>query len=295
MTKFVVGGKPVVAFNTSLENNYTSLVNADVEKHFPNHAKDKVGESLIGELVPGDMISVKLEQKHVKAEVVEILPHAKAAYLSFEDYPSVYDEYQPYELIRLPTRAEIPVDDIKPGLTVIDLSNSNEYRAKIQSTVNGPMARVKLIVSQHEMTRLVCPAMILGRYVPPKKRSKKTSSVALEVKESVPEPPVLRPTKVDQMVEVGSRETGWRGAARVIKVHGLEPNITHVDVRFILGTANEASMIPIDMVQLAPELDPNQGRGRRLAKQGSSSEDDDKAKNDGVVSPSSLTDTSSGV
>ena len=96
MSKFVVGGKPVVAFNTSLENNYTSLVNADVEKHFPNHAKDKVGESLIGELVPGDMISVKLEQKHVKAEVVEILPHAKAAYLSFEDYPSVYDEYQPY-------------------------------------------------------------------------------------------------------------------------------------------------------------------------------------------------------
>jgi len=78
-------------------------VNADVSKHYPNHMKDKVGESLIKELKPGDLISVKLEQKMVKAEVIEILPKVKAAYLSFEDYPSVYDEYQPCDLLRLPT------------------------------------------------------------------------------------------------------------------------------------------------------------------------------------------------
>ena len=178
MSKFQINGRPVVAFNTSLENNYTSLVNADVSKHYPNHVKDNVGESLIKELKPGDLISVKLEQKMVKAEVIEILPKVKAAYLSFEDYPSVYDEYQPCDLLRLPTRAEIPTEDLKPGLVVLDFSNSNEYRAKIQSTMNGTMAKVKLIISQHDMIRLVSPAMILGRYVPRNNRkSNKKSTV----------------------------------------------------------------------------------------------------------------------
>ena len=177
MSKFQINGRPVVAFNTSLENNYTSLVNADVSKHYPNHVKDKVGESLIKELKPGDLISVKLEQKMVKAEVIEILPKVKAAYLSFEDYPSVYDEYQPCDLLRLPTRAEIPTEDLKPGLVVLDFSNSNEYRAKIQSTMNGAMAKVKLIISQHDMIRLVSPAMILGRYVPRNNRKSNKKNV----------------------------------------------------------------------------------------------------------------------
>ena len=124
MSKFLIGNKPVVAFNTSLENNYTSLVNADVNKHFPNADTENVGEGLIGQLVPGDKIYVKLEQKFVKAEVVEITQQMKSAYISYEELPSVYDEHHPIELLRLPTRAEIPDGDIKPGLLVIDLSNS---------------------------------------------------------------------------------------------------------------------------------------------------------------------------
>lgn len=296
MSKFFIGSKPVVAFNTSLENNYTSMVNADLSKHFPNAAKDKVGETLIGELVPGDKISVKLEQKCVKAEVIEILPRMKCAYLSFEDYPSVYDEYQPYELVRLPTGAEIPSEDVKPGLVVIDLSNSNEYRASIQSTVNAPMVRVKLTVSQHGMTRLVPPTMILGRYVPPKRRANQTnaeknvSRSVMEMKETAP--PILRPTKVGQIVEVGKR-----GAAKVTKVHG-DPVLTHVDVRFILGLATSESMVPIEIVKLAPELDPDSGRGRRKIRKRCPSSDEDEGKCNapdpkeikpvagGVVSPS---------
>ena len=261
MSKFGIGSKPVVAFNTSLENNYMSLVNADLDKHFPHAARVKVGESLIGELLPGDIISVKLEQKHVKAEVIEVLAQMKAAYLSFEDYPSIYDEYQPYGLIRLPTGAEIPPEEVKPGLVVIDLSNSNEYRAKIQSTVDGPMARVKLIVSQHEMIRLVSTAMILGRYVPLKRKSKQPSAnIAFNTPttEAEGEVPIERPQKTGQIVKVGRR-----GAARVVKVHGEPPS--YVDVRFILGTAHSENMVPIDMVELAPELDPELGRGRRQA------------------------------
>lgn len=234
-----------MAFNTSLENNYTSLVNADVEKHFPNASKDKIGESLIGQLVPGEKISVKLEQKHVKAEVIEILPQMKAAYLSFEDYPSVYDEYQPYELLRLPTKAEIPQEDIKPGLLVLDFSNSNEYRARIQSIINGPMAIVKLIVSQHEMTRLVSPAMILGRYDPPKKRPRKTKEKAnnevVETKE-ISLPMVVKAGQIDQV---------YSGAARVMEVHG-ESVVKHVDVCDLLGNAHTDRMVPVGSVQLAP-------------------------------------------
>ena len=125
LSKFGIGGRPVVAFNTALENNYMSLKDADIAKNYPNAAKANIGISLIGKLAPEDKIVVKLEQKHVKAEVVEIIPQMKSAYLTFEDYPSLYDEFQPCDLIRLPSGAEIPPEDMKPGLVVIDISNSN--------------------------------------------------------------------------------------------------------------------------------------------------------------------------
>ena len=119
LNKFIVDNKPVVVFNSSLENNYMSLCNADVEKHYPLAKKHKVGDALISNLAIGDLLAVKLEQKCVKAEVLEVIPQMKAAYISFEDYPSVYDEYQPFDLLRLPSRDEIPHPDIKPGLVVL--------------------------------------------------------------------------------------------------------------------------------------------------------------------------------
>lgn len=127
LNKFQINNKPVVIFNSSLENNYMSLRDADVEKHYPYAAKNKAGEALItnGNLTSGDTLAVKLEQKCVKAEVIEVIPQMKAAYLSFEDYPSVYDEYQPFDFIRLPSGAEIPHHSIKSGLVVKDISNSN--------------------------------------------------------------------------------------------------------------------------------------------------------------------------
>jgi len=220
----------------------------------------------------------------VKAEVIEVIAQMKAAYLSFEDYPSVYDEYQPYTLVRLPTGAEIPPEDMKPGLVVIDLSNSNEYRAKIQSTVDGPMARVKLFVSQHEMIRLVSTSMILGRYVPLKRKSKQpNASIASEtaITEAKGKAPIERPQKAGQIVKVGRR-----GAARVVKVHGEPP--TYVDVRFILGTAHSENMVPIEMVELAPELDPELGRGRRQISKKIAAPEENEAKKNGSKAPKML-------
>lgn len=119
LNKFMIGDKPVVVFNSSLENNYMSLPNANVEKHYPLAEKNKVGDALISNLTIGDMIAVKLEQKCVKAEVLEVINQMKAAYVSFEDYPSVYDEYLPFDLLRLPSGTEIPLHDIKSGLVVL--------------------------------------------------------------------------------------------------------------------------------------------------------------------------------
>ncbi len=291
MSKFFIGNKPVVAFNSSLENNYTSLVNADVEKHFPDADEKNVGEDLIRQLAPGDKIFVRLEQKFVKAEVIEIIEQMKSAYISYEDYPSVYDEHHPVDLLRLSSRAEIPDDDLKPGLLVIDLSNSNEYRGRILSTLNSAMARVKIVVSQHEMIRLISPAMILGRYAPLQKRSKITKtavieSTAIEHEDTAP----VIPTRVGQIVEVF-----WRGAARITRLHG-DPVTTHVDVRFLLGMAHDECMVPIENVRLAPELDPDSGRClRQLSKSGASnscghasgSNNDDAPESDSSSSPTS--------
>mmetsp|Transcript_26829 Transcript_26829/g.54753 ORF Transcript_26829/g.54753 Transcript_26829/m.54753 type:complete len:1082 (-) Transcript_26829:207-3452(-) len=289
VSKFAIGGKPVVTFNSALDNNYMSLVNADILKNYPNASRKKVGEALIGKLKPGDQIVVKLEQRHVKGEIQEVIPQMKAAYLSFEEFPSIYDEYQPYDLVRFPNGEEIPEKDVKPGLVVIDISTDNNYRAEIQSTYIGPMARVKFFVSQHTMTRLVSPSLILDMYTP-KSRAKKNDSKGLgaaEVIEISDEEKPERPNKVGQVVKVDGR-----GAARVTKVYrGGAPQDgnsfpTHVDVCFILGSMTTEKMIPIDHVKLAPELDPEKGRGhRQIAKQHSSPVSGNLARDGSVVSP----------
>ncbi|KAL7487872.1 hypothetical protein ACHAW6_013472 [Cyclotella cf. meneghiniana] len=269
LSKFEIEGKPVVAFNTLLEVNYMSLRGADVDKLYPRASREKNGEKLMKELSVGDLVNVKLEQKVVKAEVLELVSQMHSAYLSFEDYPSVYDEWQPTSLLRLPTRDEISPGDIKPGLVVIDLSNSNEYRAKVMSIMKGPMAKMRLFVSQHVMTRWVSPGMILGKYDPPKKLlkpSKKETPVLTQEIESKTEIELCRPN-TGQVVEVYRK-----GAAWVTKCHyeiegeaHEESFPTHVDVRYILGQSTEERKVPIKLVRLAPELDPDLGRSKRHA------------------------------
>jgi len=253
ISKLRIGSKPIVAFNTSLENNYTSI-HTDIAKHFPRASQDNIGESLIRQLVPGDKVSVKLVQKHVKAEILEIIPQMNAAYLSFEDFPSVYDEYQPCDLLRLPSREEIPVGDIKPGLLVLDFSSSNEYRARIQSTQHGTMARVKMTVSEHQMVRLISPDMILGRYIPPVRRSKKKYEKAVFDTEVCDEVAPPLEVLVDQVVQ-----TFGRGAAIVTGIHTEKSSITHVDLRYLIGKQTTECMVPIKNIWLAPELNADSG------------------------------------
>ena len=102
-----------------------SLRRADVDDLYPNASKMKIGEKLIKTLALGEMVNVQLKQKVVRAEVLEIVSEMHSAYISFEDYPSLYDEWQPAALLRTPDRAEITPSNLKSGLVVLDLSNKN--------------------------------------------------------------------------------------------------------------------------------------------------------------------------
>ena len=53
-------------------------------------------------------------------------------------------------------------------LSLICDSFLQEYKAVIKSVEDGPMAKVTLHVSQHDITRWVSPSMILGRVIPQK-------------------------------------------------------------------------------------------------------------------------------
>jgi hypothetical protein len=131
---------------------------------------------------------------------------------------------------------------------------------------NGPMARMRLFISQHVVERWISPQMILGKYEPPTKQVKQTKKYRVEVVEEETSALPCRPNSGD-VVEVYRR-----GAAWVTKVH--EPKVnegekpdeifpTHVDVRYILGSATEERMVPIGLVRLAPELDPDSERSHR--------------------------------
>ena len=102
-----------------------SLKKADVDELYPNASQKRVGEKLIGSLAVGDLVNIRLKQKVVKAEVLELVSKMHSTYISFEDYPLIYDEWQPSDQLRTPDRAEISPNDIKPGIVVIDLSNKN--------------------------------------------------------------------------------------------------------------------------------------------------------------------------
>lgn len=140
-----------------------------------------------------------------------------------------------------------------------------EYRAKVMSTHNGAMARMRLFVSQHNMERWVSPDMILGKYEPPVKQAKQTKKYKVQVVEDQPQPVMCHP-KTGQVVEVHRK-----GAAWVIKCHYKEGDDfqslpTHVDVRYVLGSSTEEKMVPIELVRLAPELEPDAGRSHRDSK-----------------------------
>lgn len=108
---------PVVVFGNDLEKQFFNLPNVQA------HERDS---SLSGdvELNKGDCVTIQLLGKSIKGRIFDIKPEMNAALLSYEEYPEIYDEYQPYDSLRVPVSGEaadeIRPNDVKPGLVVVN-------------------------------------------------------------------------------------------------------------------------------------------------------------------------------
>jgi len=155
----------VVAYETDLERAYMLLPNG---KH--NRKKSLNGSltfmdalnkpSIVqrGDNIPkpngkdllvkvGDIVYTYLIDKEVSVEVLESSPSRHAAYLSFEEYPSIYDAYQPFENLRSPNDGEEFRDpcEVKSGMLVLSREGKEAYRAIVQHTVHETILRVKYL------------------------------------------------------------------------------------------------------------------------------------------------------
>jgi hypothetical protein len=118
-----VAGSPIVAdrCGSLLERAFLKLPDSSVEDSstvLPDHVQPSVK----------DVVTISLLGKNVKGEIVEVRSQMSAALVSYEECPSVFDEYQPYDMLRVPrcgeSRAEVKYDDVKPGLVVVSKSGS---------------------------------------------------------------------------------------------------------------------------------------------------------------------------
>lgn len=117
-----VEGTPIIAdtCGSSLERAFLRL--PDISAEAPP------SESTLVEPSVSDLVTVHMMGKSVKGEILEIREELSAALLKYEEFPDVFDEYQPYESLRIPrsgeSAAEVKYDDVKPGLAVVTKAGS---------------------------------------------------------------------------------------------------------------------------------------------------------------------------
>merc|ERR1719491_22981 len=70
--------------------------------------------------------------------------------MSFEDLPSLYNDYLPCDLIRIPSVSAgsalvaSPFEEIQPGKLMVGLIGKEEYRGIVQHVFRGKMYKVTL-------------------------------------------------------------------------------------------------------------------------------------------------------
>jgi len=113
------------------------------------------------ELRIGDTVDVGLNGKKLRGSVLQKECELNAAFLSYEGYPSEYDEFQPYERLRVPVGgegvAEVLPDDVKPGAVVLNRwgAKSEEYRATVQYTTVQPFLLVGIDLGSFHIERWI--------------------------------------------------------------------------------------------------------------------------------------------
>ena len=138
-------GSPILAFSTDIERGYILLSKAPAP--MPEEERLQLNKK-IANISISETIMVKLKNKMCDATVMEIRKHENAAFISYESYPGLYDEYLPAHLLReaIGGKAEVPLSELKPGKVVICLvgDKREEYRGTVQSTKSGLLIRAKL-------------------------------------------------------------------------------------------------------------------------------------------------------
>jgi hypothetical protein len=108
---------PVIAYANDLEEQFLLLPNIPADEH---------DISLPGgvSLAVNDCVTIHLMGKSVKGRILQIVSEMSAALLSYEEYPALYDEYQPYERLRVSLAGELGMgispNDVRPGLVVVN-------------------------------------------------------------------------------------------------------------------------------------------------------------------------------
>ena len=138
-------GSPILAFSTDLERGYILLSKAPPPMD-ENERREL--NTKISHLALGDTIMVKIKNKMCDAVIMEIRTQQNAAFISYESYPGLYDEWLPSDLLRDVSggKAEVPLADLKPGKVVIGLvgDKREEYRGMVKSFNCGLLVRAKL-------------------------------------------------------------------------------------------------------------------------------------------------------
>lgn len=143
---------PIVAYATDMESAFLDLPYASLRPF-----EDKK----LSVFEEGDDVVVHLHGRRAEGTILEISFSMDAAYLSYEDYPAFYDEYQPYEKLRLPIggdrSAEIAPQDVKPGIVVMNRwgDHGDEYRAVIQHTSTEKFFKIQLNLGRVHVVRWV--------------------------------------------------------------------------------------------------------------------------------------------
>ena len=120
-----VGGganAPIVAFESEMETAWTCLPQATQL----SKTEKKSLAVQIDQLTPGSRIAVDIMGRKCTAEVLEIREEMYTVFMSYEDYPNLYNEYLPFDRLRTPsigggTLADMNPENIRPGALAIAL------------------------------------------------------------------------------------------------------------------------------------------------------------------------------
>ena len=158
--------EPVVAFECPTDRGFLSL--SKEPAIIATAEERKVVTDDIDLVAVGDKIMVRIEGRQCSGKLIEVASDMHVACMSFEDLPSLYNDYIPCDLIRIPSvggscLVEPPLEEIKPGKLMIGLIGKDEYRGIVQHVKRGKMFKVELdFGNEYTVERLIDSDSILS-------------------------------------------------------------------------------------------------------------------------------------